>query len=188
MKNISFYPTIWQPVPYSVYSAEQVKLEELKTKKNLILNNEILLEKEISEMTLSVVKLSAIDKDGTTHLISSFDKQILNLKGQSTRLNIQTKEELKLAAGQYSAFRLHIDKHGVNSFVCSDRTKGTIKDLEYLDFNIEDGFNVQEGESYELRLNFNFTPYTFSSYFNPLRDILKKQILFSKKLTRSFGS
>lgn len=188
MKNIKLYPTIWQTAPYSLYMVDALGGADRKPVKDLTLVNKEILEKGISEMNLNVSRFAAIEENGSEHLIPSFKKQTLNLKGWHTGLYMRSKEGLKLSSGTYTALRFYIDNQGENSMAYCDRRTAELNDLKYIDFEIEDKLHINTDETSEIILRFEFVPFTFSSYFNPIIEFFKKQIQSSTKLVRSFGS
>lgn len=188
MTYIPFNQTLWQAVPYSVYTSSQNRMQSTVPKKDLVLVNNDLLKQGISEMTASVNRLSAIDQNGIAHEISSFKAQTVNLKDLNTGLYMRTKEMLNLNAGHYTALRWHFDSaHHVN-FVLSNKSETAKHDLEYLDFDIENGLIVEADEVYNLTLRFKFVPLESTNYLDLFKDFIKKQGSFTKQMVRGFGS
>lgn len=188
MKNSTSNRSFWQLAPYSVFMLSKEQLSKPIPKKDLVLVNRDLLEKGISEMTLSVNRFAAIDDCGLEHLISGFNEQTLNLKGMQLGHYIKTKDILDLSPGEYATLRLYLDEYGKNNLSYSDGYTEDLEGLNYLDFEIENGLQINGKESFELILRFDLLPYTALSYFNPLRDFFKKQSMYANKLTRSSGS
>jgi hypothetical protein len=188
MNHTIFYPTMENTIPNTLYTAAYLKHGPTIPRKNLVLTNDYLLEKGISAMTLSVVKFAAIDDNGAEHLIKTMESQLVNIKGMYTRRYITTDESVELPEGNYTTLRFYLNQEGINSLIFNDRSQDHLKNSEYLDFKIKDGLKVIKGEEYALKLNFNFLPFTVSSYFNPVKDFFKKPKEISTKLVRSFGS
>lgn len=188
MTHIPLYPSIWQSMPYRAYMPNQAQFNALMPKKDLVLVNKDLLSQGISEMTLNVNGLSAIDEQGHTHVISRFETQTVNLKGMHTGLYTKTKEGLNLPEGHYTSFRWHFDTTAPINFVYNDRSEATFSEMEYLDFEIENGLKTNAGETYDLTLRFDFIPLTPTNYLNEAKEFFRKQSGFTKTLSRSFGS
>lgn len=188
MTHIPFYPTVWQSVPYRPYMPKQSHFNAIIPKKDVVLVNKNLLDQGVSEMTLHVNGLSAIDEHGNEHLISRFKTQTVNLKGMHSGLFSKTKDPLSLPEGQYKTLRWHFDTIAPISFVYNDRSEATFSEMKCLDFEIENGLKTKAGETYDLTLHFKFSPLTPINYLNELKEFFKKQSGFTKALSRSFGS
>ncbi len=186
MKETKFYPTIWQTVPYSLYNMGQLDAEGRQIK-DLTLNNKLASEFGVSEMNLTLIKFTAFDKDGVEHFITDFSSQsVVNLKGLHTGLFIKSKRVLDLPKGTYSSLRFYIEETG-NSFTYSDRSSEPISGVNYLDFEIEDGLEICDGEASEIILRFDFEPYTLASYFKPVSTLFKKSKSFTTNLVQSLA-
>jgi len=186
MKEIIFYPTIWQTIPYSLYNIGQWDAEGRQIK-DLTLNNKLATEFGVSEMNLAPIKFTAIDIHGVEQFITDFTPQSeVNLKGLHTGLFIKSKSVLKLPKGTYTSLRFYIEETG-NSFTYSDRSSEPISGVNYLDFEIEDGLDISDGEASEIILRFDFEPYTLSSYFKPVIQLFKKSKSFTTNLAQSLA-
>lgn len=188
MTHIPLYPSIWQSMPYRAYMPNQAQFNALMPKKELVLVNKNLLSQGVSEMTLNVNGLSAIDEHGNVHVISHFKTQTVNLKGMHSGLFSKTKEPLNLPEGNYIALRWQFDTKTPISFVYYDRSEATFSAMPYLDFEIENGLKTKAGETYDLTLRFDLVPLTPINYLEELKEFFKKQSGFTKALSRSFGS
>ena len=186
MKETKFYPTIWQSIPYSLYNIGQWDAEGRQIK-DLTLNNKLATEFGVSEMILAPVKFTAIDKNGEEHFITDFSPQAaVNLKGLHTGLFLKSKKVLELPKGRYGSFRFYIQETG-NSFTYSDRSSEPIASVNYLDFEIENGLEISDGEASEIILRFNFEPYTLASFFKPVSKLFKKSKSFTTNLAQSLA-
>ncbi|WP_178987170.1 hypothetical protein [Winogradskyella schleiferi] len=188
MKHISAYPTIWQTMPYALYMIDQLENESRKATKDIILKNDDILKKEISEMTLNVRAISVLDKQRNEHTVTDFKQQILNLKGMYTGVFLRSKNGLNLVAGEYTTVRFYLGDNQ-NSVITKDRHIESIHGFSCLDFEIEDGLKITHNNSNEITLRFDFIPYSFMSNFKSIKDFFKKQQqVFSSKLKGSLES
>tara|TARA_R110000796_G_scaffold37722_4_gene95398 strand:+ start:310173 stop:310736 length:564 start_codon:yes stop_codon:yes gene_type:complete len=184
MKNIKFYPTIWQTIPYSFELIDRWD-NEGKQVLDMVLKNKYASEKGVSEMLLNTIRCTAFDTKGREHFIAEFPEQfVLNLKGLHTGLFVKSKSVLKLSEGEYTTFRFYLNKTG-NVFSFKDRSKEMVNRFDYLDFEIENGLNIDGEEAPEAILRFDFTPYTFNSYFKSVLQIFKRPKLLKVKLANS---
>jgi hypothetical protein len=184
MKETKFYPTIWQTIPYSLDNIGNWDAEGRQIK-DLTLNSKLASEFGVSEMNLNLIKFTAFDNEGVEHFITDFPPHtIVNLKGLHTGLFVKSKRVLDLPKGTYSSFRFHIEELG-NRFTYSDRSSEPISGVSYLDFKIEDGLEISDGEASEIILRFDFEPYTLASYFKPFLQLFKKTKSFTTNLVNS---
>ncbi len=187
MKEIRFYPTIWQTIPFSFDMVNQWDAEGRRIK-DLVLQNNHASEKGVSEMELHITRLSAFDKKGKEHFIAGFPKNaMLNLKGLHTGLFLRSKSVLELNPGAYTAFRFYLNTTG-NSFSYGDRSTEPIYNFDYPDFEIKNGLTIQGDEAREVILRFDFEPFTLASYFKPILELFKKSKSFTAKMAHSLGN
>ncbi|MGS2725361.1 hypothetical protein ACU8DI_02040 [Psychroserpens sp. BH13MA-6] len=187
MKNTKFYPTLWQPLPYELFD-NNWKYKQAKVKSTeLILKNDDILEKGISEMTIEVTKLAFIDATGQEHQISDFTNQQLQLKGDHTGLFITSKNALMLKEGRYKTIRFYLNGK-IDEAVYVDRSCETIHNVNYLDFQIENGLNVSSDFSCQVILRFQLNPNKWWSYFYPIKDFFEKHLIKTKRMANSFYS
>jgi len=185
MKNIKFYPNIWQTIPYSFELMDSWDKEGKKVH-DLMLKNSYASEKGVSEMLLNTIRFTAFDTKGREHFIAEFPEQfILNLKGSHTGLFVKSKSVLQLNEGEYTTFRFYIQKTG-NIFSFSDRHKEAMNRFDYLDFDIENGLKIEGNEAPEALLRFDFVPYTLSSYFKSVLQFFRRSTSFKVKWASSF--
>ena len=187
MKNIKFYPTIWQTIPYTFELIDKWD-NEGKQVCDMILKNKYASEKGVSEMLLNTIRFTAFDTKGREHFIVEFPERfVLNLKGLHTGLFVKSKSVLKLSEGEYTTFRFYLNKTG-NFFSFKDRNKEEVNRFDYLDFDIENGLKIDGEEAPEAILRFDFVPYTLSSYFKSITQIFKKPKLLKVKWINNFES
>lgn len=184
MKETKFYPTIWQTIPYSFDNLGRWDAEGRQIK-DLTLHNKLATEFGVSEMSLTLLKFTAFDKQGIEHLITEFSPQIdVDLKGLHTGLFIRSRRVLDLPKGTYTSLRFYVEETG-NSFTYSDRSSEPISGVDYLDFEMENDLEISDGEASEIIMRFDFEPYTFSSSFKPLLQLFKRTRSFTGNLVNS---
>ncbi len=187
MTKTKFYPSIWQTIPYSFDVIDQWDVEGKRTK-DLVLKNNIASKQGVSEMTLNIIKLSAIGKDGKEHFIEDFPiRAKLTIKGIHTGHFLRSKSAIQLNPGEYTSFRFYLDKTD-NSFVYTDRSSEPVYRFDHLDFEIEDGLEVQGDEAREVILRFDFEPYALTGILKSIQQLFKKSKWFTTKLVHSFGN
>jgi hypothetical protein len=159
MKNRKFYPSIWQTFPNSLDLAAHWETQRAHTL-NLSLTQKETDPLKIAEMSLNINGFALVDTNGNATSIESFTQQTrLQLKGQHTGLFIKTREAVTLPEAVYTKVRFYL-KALDNSFVLNDYTKKEVFDTPYLDFDIQGAYAVSSKNPQELRLQFNFTPYS----------------------------
>ncbi|WP_108246331.1 hypothetical protein [Muricauda brasiliensis] len=187
MKKNMFYPTIWSTAPYTPnvladwYGSENKGAE-------LILSNEAATAYHVSEMTLNITRFSAIDEQGKEHFIIDFPGQNpVTFKGIASGNFIRSKSVLSLPKGKYTAFRFYMAQWG-NKFIYQDGMEESANTFNRLDFNIEDGFVVEENNAPEVKLWFDFAPYQWKRHFKPLTDLFIGSKSQKPRLANSFGN
>lgn len=187
MKKKIFYPTIWSPAPYTLgvmadwYGAETKEAE-------LILKNEAAKSLHVSEMALNITKFSAIDEAGNEHFIIDFPGQNpVSIKGIASGNFIRSKSVLSLPKGKYTALRFYIAGWG-NQFIYQDGVAESANSFDRLDFQIEDGFMVEEGSTPEVKLWFDFAPYQWKRHFKTFTDLFMGSKSQKPRLANSFGN
>ena len=139
-------------------------------------------------MILNITQLLAIDKNGKDYFIQDFPRQhLLKIKGMYTGVFLKSKRVLELGPGEYTSFRFYLNSMGI-CFGYHDRSTESVFGLEYLDFEIVNGLNIDGDEAIQIILSFDFKTFTFSSYFKPTRQIFKRPKSISSRLTNSFGN
>ena len=160
MKNTKFYPSIWQTFPNSLDLAAHWESQAARTL-NLSLTQKEIEPLKVVEMSLNISGFALIDDHGQATTIESFQQQTpLQLKGQHTGLFIKTREAVALPAAYFTKVRFYLKAWG-NSFILNDYTKKEVFDTPYLDFEIQGGYRVTNQQAQELRLQFNFSAYSF---------------------------
>lgn len=180
MKKEKFYANIWQVYPFSL------DMYQFDSKgryiKDLVLNNSYATKMNVSEMNLSIIKLSAFDIDGNEHFVTDFKgKDLIKIKGLFGGDFLKSTSVLKLGSGTYNTLRFYLGKKG-NNFVYSDRSEEIVTEFSFLDFNIEHGLNIKGNESPEVILRFDFTPYELINYFKFIAQFFEKSRNFTGKL------
>lgn len=184
MTKVKFYPSIYQSIPFSFDVIEQWDAEG-KRIKDLVLKNSIASKRGVSEMTLNVTKLSAIDKAGKEHFIEDFPSLAnLTIKGLHTGHFLRSKSALELNPGEYVSFRFYLQKAG-NSFVYSDRNSKPVSSYDHLDFEIENGLQIYGDEAREVILRFDFEPYELPVFLKKTKQLFKSLKEFMVQLVHS---
>ncbi|MFT4832578.1 MAG: hypothetical protein ACI815_002234 [Psychroserpens sp.] len=184
MTKTKFYPSIWQTIPYSFDVIDQWDAEG-KRIKDLVLKSNIASKQGVSEMTLNINKLSAIDKNGKEHFIEDFPtRAMLAIKGLHTGHFIRSSSAIQLNPGEYTSFRFYLDKTG-NSFVYSDRRTEPVYRFDRLDFEIENGLEIHGDEAREVILRFDFEPYELPEFIKKTKQLFKSFRWFVVRLVES---
>lgn len=176
MKNLNFYPSIWQLSPYSLELAAHIEAERRRSLDLTLKNTQAQL-LNVAEMSLNINGFAVIDQQGNeTHIDDFTEQERLQLKGQHSGLFIRTRHEVYLPTGEYRSIRFYL-KPWDNRFIISDFSSKEIFETEYLDFEIEGGLNITKDQSYALKLRFDFKPYTFKGLIR----LIKHKILGKMK-------
>ncbi|MTI38404.1 hypothetical protein [Fulvivirga lutimaris] len=177
MKRITFYPSMW-PVPYKLDEAPNF-FQNGERVQELVLNNSSNVTADVSQMNLNITKFSAIDDNGQESTIKDFSgKTSVTFKGMGTGHYIKTASVLALAPGTYTTLRYYLNNED-NSFVKSNGEVVAANNIDYIDFEIENGLIINGNESLEVKLYFDFAPFKLSSYFKPLTDWFRSKNLLN---------
>ena len=186
MKQSKVYPTIWQPIPFSLDSMDYWYTNGHSIP-DLTLVNDMALNRGVSEMILNVSKISVMDDGGKEHFMTNFNgNKALNLKGLHTGLYLKTKEGLNLQPGNYKTFRFYLNGNE-NYFFNKDRNMEAVYGFPFMDFNIQNGLVIQPGESKRVILRFDFEPFSLASYFKPFFNIFKRSKTITHKWANSMN-
>jgi hypothetical protein len=155
--------------------------------KDLLLKNDMVNEKGVSEMLLNITHFAAIDQDGKEHPIKDLDNSKgVNLKGTHTGLFLKTNSAVDLKPGRYNALRFHLGNMG-NTITLKDRSERKLSGYRYLDFEIQNGLEINGEDQKPLILRFDFEPFTVVSFFKPLTDLFRRQKRSVGKLVNSLA-
>lgn len=186
MKQRKVYPTIWQPIPFSLDMMDYWYTNGHRIP-DLTLVNDMALNRGVSEMILNVSKISVVDDNGKEHFMPNFKgNEALNLKGLHTGLYLKTKEGLDLEPGSYQSFRFHLNGKG-NYFFNKERNMEAVNGFPFIEFKIQNGLAIKGNESEQVILRFDFEPYSFGSYFRPFLNLFKSPKTLKHKLASSFN-
>lgn len=178
MKRLTFYPSVW-PVPYSLNEASNF-FQNGELVKELILSTSSNVSSEVSEMNLNINKFSAIDENGQEHVILNFSQQnSITFKGISSGHFLKSASLSSLNQGTYTTLRFYLNKEN-NCFIKSSGDMVAVNNLEFLDFEIENGLTVNGQGSVAFKLWFDFAPYKLSKYFKPFTDLFKAEEMLVK--------
>lgn len=173
MRKMTFYPTMFHTNPFS-FNRIEIWDEGVSDAKELFLRNGQAKEMGISKMKLSVIAFAAIDQNGMEIFQRDFPNRIeLNPNGIDTEFFIDIKSTLRLHKGTYTAMRFYVAPTG-NLLFFNNGRKETLEDLEYLDFQITDELYVDGSEELEVRMRFDFEPFSLKSFFGSLLGVFKK--------------
>lgn len=187
MKTTNVYPTIWA-TPYYTPSVMAGWYERSTQVAELILKNDVVNDLKVSEMNLNITRFSAIDEQGKEHFILDFPGQNpVNLKGVASGNFIHSKSVLSLPEGSYRALRFYLADWG-NQFIYEDGMEESANAFNRLDFHIENGFVVENGNNPEVKLWFDFAPYQWKRHFKPLTDLFMGSKSQRPRLANSFGN
>ena len=185
MKKTNFYPNAWHIPPYPYNMMANGNAEDVQTK-DLVLSNPTLLEKNVSEIELNLVRLSAIDNNGMEHFIQDFAGQELVLKGMHTGLFIRTKSTMALAPGKYKRFRFYVQEMG-NAFTFADGQTEAVYRFDHLDFEIEGSLTVRPGETPKAIFRFDLVPFATRPLLAPIWQLFRKSGHITTKMANSLG-
>ena len=187
MKTITYYPTMFHTNPFAHNWSDIYTLSE-NNAKDVVLENDMVGEKGISEMVLNITAFDAIDENGKEHRIKDFSQgNLVNLKGTHSGLFIKTNSAPELNPGTYTTFRFYLGG-SANTFIFKDRSEEAVTGLEYIDFEIQNGLMINGNDKKPVIMRFDFEPYTLASFFNPIRNLFKKQKSASRNLTECLSS
>jgi len=187
MKKTRFYPTIWSTVPFTPSIMADWYAPQ-NGSKELIMKNNAATSLKVSEMTLNIVKLAAVDMDGKEHQVVDFPGQNpVVLKGIPSGCFLRSKSLLALPKGKYTALRFYLAGWG-NQFIYRDGVEESANTFESLDFAVENGFEIDGNELAEAKLWFDFAPYQWKRHFKPLSDLFKGSKSPKPRLANSFGN
>jgi len=187
MKKMNFYPTIWSTAPYAPNVMAEWYGPQGKGKE-LILKNEAAESLKVSEMSLNITKFAAIDEQGNEHFIMDFPGQNpVSIKGIASGSFLRSKNVLSLPNGNYVSFRFYLAGWG-NQFIYQDGVEESANRFDRLDFNIENGFQVEGDQALEVKLWFDFAPYQWKRHFKPLTDLFNRSKSERPRLANSFGN
>lgn len=186
MKKTTFYPNIWQVIPYSFNMNDWDS--EGRLIKDVVVTNWYATHNEVAEMHLNIIKFAALDSEGVEHFITDFKGNgAVPIRGMHKGEFLRSKSILLLEPGTYSTFRFYLGKTG-SSFVHRDGREENIQDLQYLDFEIEGGLSIQGNEAPEVILRFDFVPFATARYFQNLGAWFKRPRGFGGRLANSLGA
>lgn len=173
MNTSKFYPNIWMTIPYSSqvwsdwYGSQKAATE-------VVLSNAILDRQSVSEMEVSLTKITAIDLEGIEHTLTEFNQvKPIRIKGLVSGDFLKLSNMIPMQIGTYTGLRFYMG-NGVNSFVCNNGDTDTANQLSYLDFGIQDNLEVRTSQCVELKLWFQLAPYALGSYVRPFTNWFKK--------------
>ncbi len=173
MKKTRFYPNIWTAIPYTSHVLSDWYGTQ-DPANELILKNSHLEKLGVSKMDLSVTKLSFVDIQGNEHESESFsgEKQT-SLKELVNGSFVKLSNFGSIKPGVFDYLRLYLAESD-NRFVYSTGEGETVNNISYLDFKIENGFEIKLENNLQIKLWFQLTPFHFGSYFKPFTDVFKK--------------
>ncbi|NNK12584.1 MAG: hypothetical protein HKP08_14670, partial [Flavobacteriaceae bacterium] len=182
MKTNTYYPTMFHTNPF-VHNWRDVYALSERNAKDVLLQNDMVREKGISEMILNITRFAAIDENGNEHLIKDFSKgNLVDLKGTHSGLFIKTNSAPELNPGIYKAFRFYL-ADSANTFIYKDQSEAVVSGLDFIDFEINNSLKIDGKSKKPIIMRFDFEPFTLLSYFNPIRNLFKRQNPSGRKLT-----
>lgn len=160
MKNMKFYPSVWQMSPYSLDLAAHLEAERRRNL-DLTLKNDQATQLNVAEMSLNINGFAVIDQQGSELKIDEGTEQMrLRLKGQGSGLFIKTRHEVELPIGHYKTIRFYL-KPWDNRYILNDFTTKEVFEVDHLDFEIKGGLKIKKAQAYVLNLRFDFKSFTF---------------------------
>ena len=173
MNKVPYYPTMFHTNPFS-FNMIEFWDQPGNDIQDIVLENHRAREIGVSRMILNVIKFSVFDKNGNEYFQDNFPNRVeLNSNGIDTEFFVNIKSTLTLDKGTYTSFRFYLYNTG-NSLVYSDRRKEGIFNLDYLDFEIKDELEVKGTKEHQVRMRFNFEPFSLIGYLKSIRSIFKK--------------
>ena len=181
MNKITYYPTMFHTNPFS-FNMIEFWDHSGKDIKDIVLKNNRAKEIGVSKMMLNVIKFSVFDKNGNEFFQNEFPERVeLNSKGIDTEFFVNTKSTLALDKGTYTSFRFYLYNTG-SSVVYNDRRKESVYNLEYLDFEIRNDLIAKGTGEHQVRMRFDFKPFSLMAYLKSIKSIFKKPELHTGKL------
>ncbi|MFC4096080.1 hypothetical protein [Euzebyella saccharophila] len=185
MKNSPFYANYIVSQPFTT-SSFQIDGEGRKVV-DLVLSNEFATDMQVSQMDLSILKLSAFDEVGKEHTITNFlHGTHVTLHSLSQGQSLRSRSLVSLRCGVYSKLRFYI-KDADSFFTYSDASKETPAGFGYLDFEINNGLTITGAVSPIAVLRFDFVPFKSNTFVPRLANVLRSPKKLSGRLAGSFG-
>lgn len=185
MKNSPFYSNYIVSHPFTT-SSFQIDSEGRKVV-DLVLNNEFATDMQVSQMDLSILKLSAFDENGMEHTITNFlHGTHVTLHSLSQGQSLRSRSLVSLQCGVYRKLRFYI-KDADSFFTYSDASKETPAGFGYLDFEINNGLTITGAESPIAVLRFDFVPFKSNTFVSRLANVFRSPKKLSGRLAGSFG-
>ncbi len=173
MSKLTYYPTMFHTNPFTFNMTELWDRSE-NDAMELVLNNSKAKEIGVAKIMLSVIRFSIFDKKGNEYFQSGFPNRVeLNSKGVDTEFLVNIINTLKLKKGSYTTFRFYLCNTG-NSFIYDNWSKEDIFHLNHMDFEIWGGLQTEGNEELQVRMRFDFEPFSLKSYFRSLKNIFNK--------------
>ena len=173
MSKLKYYPTMFHTNPFT-FNRMELWDQEGNDSMELLLNNSKAKEIGVTKMMLNVIRFSAFDRNGNEHFQNDFPNRVeFNSKGIDTEFFVNIKNTLKLPKGTYTSFRFYL-AGTENSFTYNDWRKEEVNHLDYLDFEIWHGLQIDSNEEYRVRMRFDFEPFSLKNYFSSLISIFNR--------------
>ena len=173
MSKITYYPTMFHTNPFT-FNMIDFRDKSGDDVKELLLSNSKAKEIGVSKMMLNVIEFSVFDKSGNEYFQQDIPNRVeFNSKGIDTEFFIDIKNTLKLKKGTYTSFRFYLSGPG-NQFIYDDWRKEDISHLEFIDFDINGGLRVESNREIQLRMRFDFEPFSLKSYFRSLKTVFNR--------------
>ncbi len=170
MNKLKYYPTMFHTNPFT-FSMIELRDKGGNDAMELVLNNSKAKEIGVAKMMLNVIRFSAFDRNGNEYFQQDIPNRLeFNSKGIDTEFFANIKSTLKLPKGTYTTFRFYLARTG-NSFTYNDWRKEEIAHLDYLDFEIWYGLQIDGNEELQVTMRFDFEPFSLKSYLRSLRSV-----------------
>ncbi len=173
MRKLTYYPTMFHTNPFSFNMIELWDTSKDNAMELTLINSKV-KEIGVSKMMLNVIEYSVFDKNGNEYFQQDIPNRVeFNSKGIDTEFFINIKNGLELKKGAYTSFRFYLSSTG-NQFVYDDGRKEDIYHLEFLDFEISNGLQINSNGELQVKIRFDFRPFSLKSYFGSLKSIFNK--------------
>jgi len=145
---------------------------KMKDTQDIILKSTLVEELKVAKMQLDIAGFSVIAEDGAEYSVSDFPGQrYVTIFGDHTNRFIRTHCEVPLPPARYNRLRFYLEPEG-GAFIFDDYCHKDLRGIDYLDFDIQDGLTIKDGQYPDLILRFKLTKFRENGDFRSLKNIL----------------
>ncbi|MEM7549324.1 MAG: hypothetical protein AAF363_06615 [Bacteroidota bacterium] len=171
------------PMIYGVHEWDS----EGRLVKEIVLKDSLSENNRVSKMILNTTRLTALDINHKEHKVINFlGQKSLTIHGIPSGKHLVSISISKLEPGMYQKLRFYLEPEG-GIFFHTDKTQSSIIGMEFIEFNIENGLEINGHESEKFIVRFDLPPFRSFSFFSHLNRFFKKTGM-GRKLQGSFGA